>query len=106
VKIKLSPYPFQKYGMLEGEVVHVGPDAAEGDGQQANKDPAKEKPVSQMAYKALVSLGTQVLEAQHERHKLMPGMQVVAEIDQGQRTVMEYLLSPVQKTLYDSGRER
>jgi hemolysin D len=27
--------------------------------------------------------------------RLAPGMQVVAEIHQGQRTVMEYLLSPV-----------
>jgi hemolysin D len=36
----------------------------------------------------------------------MPGMQVVAEINQGSRTVMKYLLSPVSKTLYESGRER
>ena len=37
---------------------------------------------------------------------LAAGMQAVAEIKQGRRTVMEYLLSPVQKTLHDSGRER
>jgi len=33
-------------------------------------------------------------------------MQAVAEINQGRRTIMEYLLSPVRKTLHDSGRER
>jgi HlyD family secretion protein len=33
-------------------------------------------------------------------------MQVIAEINQGKRTVMEYLLSPVKKALHDSGRER
>jgi hemolysin D len=38
--------------------------------------------------------------------KLVPGMQVVAEINQGTRTVMRYLLSPVTKTLDESGHER
>jgi HlyD family secretion protein len=33
-------------------------------------------------------------------------MQVVAEINQGKRTVLEYLLSPVQKTVSEAGRER
>lgn len=108
VKVKLAPYPFQKYGMLDGAVIHVGADASEGDGQsQQSRDRAKDKSAPQhLAYKALVSLGSQVLEAQEERHRLVPGMQVVAEISQGRRTVMEYLLSPVQKTLHDSGRER
>jgi hypothetical protein len=30
----------------------------------------------------------------------------VAEIDQGRRTVMEYLLSPVQKVVFEAWRER
>jgi len=83
----------------------VGPDATEGDRQLA-KDSSKDKSAQQLAYKALVSLGSQALETQGEHFKLVPGMQVVAEINQGRRTVMEYLLSPVQKTLHDSGRER
>jgi HlyD family secretion protein len=33
-------------------------------------------------------------------------MQVVAEINLGQRTVMEYILSPVQKAWHEAGRER
>lgn len=37
---------------------------------------------------------------------LNPGMQVVAEIRQGERTVMEYLLSPVAVTVMQAGRER
>ncbi len=105
VKVKLAAYPFQKYGMLDGEVIHVGPDASEG-ASPSSKDPAKEKVPAQLTYKALIALKTQVLEAQGQTFKLVPGMQAVAEINQGQRTVMEYLLSPIQKTLYDSGRER
>jgi HlyD family secretion protein len=105
VKVKLSAYPFEKYGMLDGEVVHVGPDASEGDSQAA-KDPSKDKQPPQLTYKALIALKAQTLDAQGQNFKLVPGMQVVAEINQGRRTVMEYLLSPVQKTLHDSGRER
>ncbi|MFS2036834.1 hypothetical protein ACEN8I_22620 [Polaromonas sp. CT11-55] len=37
---------------------------------------------------------------------ITPGMHVVAEINQGKRTVLEYLLSPVQKAVQESGRER
>jgi HlyD family secretion protein len=33
-------------------------------------------------------------------------MQVVAEIHQGERSVIEYLLSRVQKTASEAGRER
>jgi HlyD family secretion protein len=33
-------------------------------------------------------------------------MQVVAEIHQGTRSVMEYLLSPLQKTVHEAARER
>jgi HlyD family secretion protein len=33
-------------------------------------------------------------------------MQVTAEINLGSRTVLEYLLSPVQKTVHEAGRER
>jgi FlaA1/EpsC-like NDP-sugar epimerase len=35
-----------------------------------------------------------------------PGMQANAEINLGTRTVLQYLLSPVQKTLHEAGRER
>ena len=33
-------------------------------------------------------------------------MQIVAEINQGQRTVLEYLLSPVSKAVQEAGREK
>ena len=105
VKVKLAAYPFQKYGLLDGEVLHVGPDASEGSPAQKEPDDT-EKPSAQLTYKALVALKSQVLEARGQTLKLVPGMQVVAEIHQGRRTVLEYLLSPVQKTLHDSGRER
>jgi HlyD family secretion protein len=107
VKVKLVAYPFEKYGMLDGEVIHIGPDASDAPAQQpAGKDASQDKPLPGFTYKALVALKSQVLDARGEQLKLVPGMQIIAEIKQGRRTVMEYLLSPVQKTLHDSGHER
>ena len=57
-------------------------------------------------YRTLVTLGTPFLERGGRRYRLSPGMQVAAEIHLGTRTVMEYLVSPVQKTVLEAGRER
>ena len=106
VKVKLASYPFAEYGMLDGEVTRIQADS-DSDTQSQTKDQSKDKPQAQpSAYKAIISLSSQVLESQGKQMKLMPGMQVVAEINQGSRTVMKYLLSPVSKTLAESGRER
>jgi HlyD family secretion protein len=105
VKLKLVAYPFQKYGMIEGTVVHVGADAM--DAQQAAAQVGKpDLSGGLLNYKALVQLAAQTLETDGNRLKLTPGMQVIAEIHQGRRTVMEYLLSPVQKAWQEAGRER
>jgi HlyD family secretion protein len=106
VKLKLSAYPFQKYGMIDGTVVHVGPDAADQPAASGKSggDPSEGMPG--LRYKALVRLDAQHLETDGNRLRLSPGMQVIAEIHQGQRTVMEYLLSPVQKAWQEAGRER
>jgi hemolysin D len=107
VKVKLVPFPFEKYGMLDGQVIRVGPDATDVEAQPQSKDAAnKDKAAATLGYKVIVALKTQALETQGERLKLVAGMQAIAEINEGRRTVLEYLLSPVQKTVHDSGRER
>jgi len=108
VKLKLSAYPFQQYGMLDGQVMTIGADASDGGSQaQPGKDSSsKNNPPATQIYKALISLDTQQLSAHGKEFKLVPGMQVVAEINEGQRSVMQYLLSPLQKTVQESGRER
>jgi HlyD family secretion protein len=107
VKVKLAAYPFAKYGMMEGEISRIQADSTDGQAQSKDSTNNNDKPQSlPSVYKAIVTLSSQVLESRDKQLKLMPGMQVVAEINQGDRTVMQYLLSPVSKTLYESGRER
>jgi len=64
------------------------------------------KSIQQAAYRAIITLGSGHLESQGRQLRLVPGMQVSAEIHVGTRTVLEYLLSPVQKIAHEAGRER
>ena len=105
-KVKLAPFTFQKYGMLDGEVTYVSADANEQGGGTASAAPAPAKPGEPLVFRTLVNLKSQVLEADGERYRLAPGMQVSAEIHLGTRTVLEYLLSPVQKAFQEAARER
>lgn len=59
-----------------------------------------------VALVADVELRKQELDADGKRYALQPGMQVASEIHLGTRTVLEYLLSPVQKAFHDAARER
>lgn len=95
-QVKLAAYPFQKYGMVDGEVSQVSPDATEPDKTQRDAP----------GYRAMIRLPKPFLENAGKRYKLTPGMQVTAEINLGSRSVLEYLLSPIQKTVFEAGRER
>ena len=108
-KIKLAPYLFQKYGMLEGKVVHVSADAQDRpDGGTLSSDPSAKSDSARKGsiYRTLVELKSQSLLFGGEALPLTPGMQVSAEINLGTRTVLEYLLSPVQKAFHEAARER
>ena len=103
-RLKLSAFTFQKYGLVEGEVLHVGADSAEQGGDASGA--ARSRAGVPLAYKTLVALKSQTLDFGGEKYRLQPGMQVAAEIHLGTRTVMEYLLSPVQKAWHEAARER
>jgi hemolysin D len=98
-KLKLASFPFQRYGMVDGRVLRVSVDATERAGG-APGQPALHP------YRAMVELGAQELRAGSAVHQLLPGMQLTAEIRLADRTVLEYLLSPVQKIAGEAGRER
>ncbi len=107
-RVKLSAYPFQKYGLIDGTVSHVG---ADSNAEAAKQGQAQNPQQPQQNYKAFVTLSAQSLQApsasgQAQALKLTAGMAVVAEIHQGRRSVMEYLLAPVQKVGQEAARER
>jgi len=100
VKVKVAAYSFQKYGLMDGEVAMISPDATDPK-QQVQGQPA-------LTYRAIIRLKDTALvdPRSGERYPLNAGMLATAEIHQGRRTVMEYLLSPVQKVAQEAARER
>ena len=107
-KLKLAAFQFQKYGLLEGRVVHINADATEAASPNTRSDAlaGRDRPMGPLSFRALVELGSQELVADGRRYVLQPGMQVTGEIHLGTRTVLEYLLSPVRKAFHEAGRER
>ena len=55
---------------------------------------------------AFFELVGQVFERDGGTHDPFPGMQVKAQIKLDERTVLDYILSPVQRAFHEAGRER
>ena len=104
-KLKLASFPFQRYGMLDARVARISADATERSGNTGNGGDGA-KGGGTYAYRAQLEPLAQELRLGEARHALLPGMQLTAEIKLAERTVLEYLLSPVQKIAAEAGRER
>ncbi|WP_019430717.1 HlyD family efflux transporter periplasmic adaptor subunit [Limnohabitans sp. Rim47] len=102
--VKLSAFDFNKYGGLQGVLEHISPDTLTGDGKgRAPGSPPVN--LEEGHYRILV----RITDTQLHRHgmdmRASPGMSALVEIKTGQKTVLEYLLRPVQ-ALTQALRER
>lgn len=86
--LKIDTFPFQKYGYLYGEILHVSPDAF---------DDEKLGPV----YKAKVKINSSQTSMGMSIH-LVPGMSLTTEVKTGQRRIIEFFLSPIIKYAEES----
>jgi len=82
-----------RFGNIKGKVVQVSPDTLE------SKD-------GQPYYKVRVETEKAFFEQQGNLYKLVPGVQVLASIRTGQRTIIDYLISPFMQTSNTALRER
>lgn len=96
-RLKLDAYPFQRHGLLEGEVRTISEDAF-----RRESDPEQSMDAY---YKSRISLGHTRLKKMPERARLLPGMTLTAEIVVGERSVISYLLWPLTKALEESMQE-
>jgi hypothetical protein len=101
-RIRMGQYVWQ------GRVLQVNADATEAPSPNTRSDAltGRDRPMGPLAFRAIVELASQELAADGVRYPLQPGMQVASEIHLGTRTVLEYLLSPVQKAFHEAARER
>ena len=93
VEIKVETFPFTLYGTIPGKVLSVSDDAA---------------PIEKvgLVYPTRVSMDRATMQVEGKQVNLSPGMAVTVEIKTGQRRVIEYLLSPLLKSVKESMRER
>ena len=99
-RVKLASFPFQRHGMLDARVWRISADSTERAGTDARRG------ASALAYRALLELDTQELRSGDSRHALLAGMQVTAEVRLAERSILDFVLSPVQKVAAEAGRER
>jgi hemolysin D len=98
VEIKVETFPFTLYGTIPGQVVSVSDDAVPLD-----KDTGKG---GTLVYLGRVSMDRATMDVHGKSVNLSPGMAVAVEIKTGQRRIIEYLLSPLLKSVKESLRER
>lgn len=93
VEIKVETFPFTLYGTIPGRVLTVSDDAA---------------PIEKVGliYPTRVSMDRGTVQVEGRQVNLTPGMAVTVEIKTGQRRIIEYLLSPLLKSIKESLRER
>ncbi len=92
--IKLASSDALRFGSIEGEVIAISPDTYtdQDDGQ--------------VYYKIRIATEADHFSKGKMRYNLFPGMQVSASIRTGERSVLEYLLTPVLASAEEAFRER
>jgi len=88
--VKLDSYDYYRYGGIEGEVEYISPDTLEA-GNAPNGQP-------QTHYRVRVSTRVSTLQGTDGRPlPVLPGMTGSVEIRTGDRSVLEFLVSPMLK---------
>ena len=97
VKIKLTAYEYTQYGVMQGTVLSISPDAA--------SDPERASSPEGTWYRAIVRADGSTLQHGDKALEVLPGMTGSVEIRTGQRSVLGFLLRPMVKT-QEAFRER
>ena len=93
VEVKVEAFPFTRYGLIDGEVVHLSADAV----LDENLGPV---------YPMKVRLAEERIRVGDRWVDLAPGMTVAAEVKTGKRRAIEFFLSPLLRYRSEALRER
>ncbi len=102
--VKLTAYDFNKYGGLEAVLDHISPDTLR-DENKPRKPGSAPIDLEEGYYRILVRIVDQRLDRHGMRVIATPGMTATVEIKTGEKTVLEYLLRPLQ-SMTQALRER
>ena len=99
VRVKVTAFPYQKYGTLNGQVRVISRDAFQHDPSSENKE---SKPAF---FQARITLTGSEIEHPVFEKRLIPGMEIQADIVTGRRRVISYFLFPLIRALDEAARE-
>ena len=94
VKLKFDAYPFQDYGVIEGELVKISPTTKVIDTEAGKIE----------AYELEIELEQNYIFTRNKRIRLKPGQKVTAEVIIRQRRLIDFVLDPFKK-LQENGLE-
>jgi len=92
-EIKIETFPFTKYGIIDGRVIHVSNDSINDERKG-------------LVYAVRARMDRTTLQVDQNLVTLTPGMAVTVEVKTGQRRIIEYFLSPLITYTKGSLRER
>ncbi|MBB4266589.1 HlyD family type I secretion periplasmic adaptor subunit [Roseospira visakhapatnamensis] len=93
VKVKVQAFEFSRYGRIGGTLSNISPTTFLGE----DKTPY---------YLGRIKLSTSYVGRSSDRHLVLPGMTVQADIVTGSKTVLQYLLKPIYATVDGTLGER
>lgn len=91
--IKVESFPFTRYGLIDGTVVHVSADSVADETQG-------------LVYPMRVSMASDRILVGERWTPLAPGMAVTVEVKTGKRRAIEFFLSPFMRYQDEALRER
>ena len=117
-RVKIEAFPYTRYGVIEGKVLRVPLDALDDRDmpsmmdvtalqklQNAVGQPVKPK-MGNLIYPVVIALDRDTIDVDSRKVKLGPGMAITAEIQTGNRRLIEYFLAPFQEAGSEAARER
>jgi hemolysin D len=91
--VKLEAFSFTRYGAVPGRVRAI------------SRDAVQDKELG-LVYVATILLDRSFVDADGRRYALSPGLTATVDIRTGTRSILSYLVSPLQTTAAQAGRER
>ncbi|MEW8562981.1 MAG: HlyD family type I secretion periplasmic adaptor subunit [Candidatus Thiodiazotropha sp.] len=92
-EVKIHTFPFTKYGVVDAVIKNISDDAIFDEKRG-------------FTYSMLLAMQKKTIDVEGREVRLMPGMEVTAEIKTGERRLIEYFLAPLLRHGKESLRER
>lgn len=92
-EIKIHTFPFTKYGVIDAEVINVSDDATFDEKRG-------------LIFRMQLRMTKNTLWVEGKDVKLQPGMAVTAEVQTGERRIIEFFMAPLLRYKDESIRER